>query len=117
VRLSPPLRDFMNKIKVEADENLLSDYPRTWPARVRVAAGSAQHERLVTHVPGDPARPFDRAHVRDKFLSFVAPLLGAQQAKDILAPCGDVLATGEFSALVAAIEDVCREPITRPPRG
>jgi hypothetical protein len=44
-------------------------------------------------------------------------LLGAQQAKDILARCGDVLATGELSALVAAIEDVCREPITRPPRG
>ena len=45
------------------------------------------------------------------------PLLGAQQAKDILARCGDVLATGEFSALVAAIkEDVSREPLTRPPR-
>jgi Uncharacterized protein involved in propionate catabolism len=87
------------KIKVEADENLLSDYPRTWPARVRVSTGSAQHERLVTHVPGDPARPFDRAQVRDKFLSFVAPLLGAQQAQDILARCSDVLATGEFSAL------------------
>ncbi len=116
VGLLPPLRDFMKKIKVEADENLLSDYPRTWPARVRVAAGSAQHERLVTHVPGDPARPFDRAHVRDKFLSFVAPLLGAQKAKDILARCSDVLATGEFSALVAAIEDVCRGPTTRTPR-
>ena len=116
VDLSPPLRDFMDRIKVEADENLLSDYPRTWPARVRVSTGSAQHERLVTHVPGDPARPFDRAQVRDKFLSFVAPLLGAQQAQDILARCSDVLATGEFSALMAAIEDVCREPITRPPR-
>jgi 2-methylcitrate dehydratase PrpD len=116
VGLLPPLRDFMKKIKVEADENLLSDYPRTWPARVRVDAGSAQHERLVTHVPGDPARPFDRAHVRDKFLSFVAPLLGAQKAKDILARCSDVLATGEFSALVAAIEDVCRGPTTRTPR-
>ena len=32
------------------------------------------------------------------------------------AAAADVLATGEFSALVAAIEDVGREPVTRPPR-
>ena len=38
--------------------------PARWPARVRVTAGSEQHERLVSHVPGDPARPFDRAQVR-----------------------------------------------------
>ncbi len=32
--LPPPLRAFMDKIKVEADERLLADYPRAWPARV-----------------------------------------------------------------------------------
>ena len=56
-----PFAASWTRIKVEADEGLLADYPRTWPARVRVTAGSERHERLVTHVPGDPARPFDRA--------------------------------------------------------
>jgi 2-methylcitrate dehydratase PrpD len=111
--LLPPLRDFMSKTKVEADESLLSDYPRTWPARVRVAAGSAWHERLVTHVPGDPARPFDRARVQEKFLSFVAPALGEGKARDILARCSDGLATGEFGALVAAIENACADAQAR----
>ncbi len=102
--LPPAVRDVMDKIKVEADERLLADYPRAWPARVRVAAGSALHERLVTHVPGDPARPFDRARVEEKFLRFTAPALGAEKAEHILARCRDVFATGEFAALAAEIE-------------
>jgi 2-methylcitrate dehydratase PrpD len=112
VGLLPPLRDFMRKIKVEADESLLADYPRTWPARVRVAAGSVQHERLVTHVPGDPARPFDRASVREKFLSFVRPMLGEQKAERMLARCGEALATGQFAALADEIERAGRRRIS-----
>src|SRR6516165_3014489 len=55
--LPPPVRALMGKIKVEADARLLADYPVSWPARVRVAAGSARHERDVTHVPGIPRSP------------------------------------------------------------
>ena len=97
VGLLPPLRDFMSKIKVEADEGLLADYPRVWPARVRVTAGTTQHERLVTHVPGDPARPFDRARVRAKFLDFVGPVLNADKAEHILQHCISALASGALS--------------------
>ena len=74
--LAPAMRAFMDRITVTPDESLLADYPRTWPARLCVTAGSARHERLVTHVPGDPARPFDRARVREKFLRFTAPVVG-----------------------------------------
>jgi 2-methylcitrate dehydratase PrpD len=105
--LSPAVRTFMQRIKVEGDESLLADYPLTWPARVRVTAGSATDERLVTRVPGDPARPFDRAHVREKFLSFVRPVLGEQKAEHILAGCGEALATGQFGTLVNEIEEAC----------
>ena len=77
--LPPAVRTFMAKIKVEAEEDLLSDYPRRWPARVRVVAGSAEHERLMTHVPGDPARAFDRLDVRKKFLRFGTPVLGVER--------------------------------------
>jgi 2-methylcitrate dehydratase PrpD len=105
--LPPAVRALMAKIKVEADEHLLAGYPESWPARVRVAAGSTRHARDVTHVPGDPALPFDRARVREKFLRFTQPVLGAETAERILARCGSVLATGEFSQLMDEIERAC----------
>jgi 2-methylcitrate dehydratase PrpD len=104
VALSPPLRDFMSKIKVEPDDDLVADYPRVWPARVRVTAGTTQHERLVTHVPGDPARPFDRARVRAKFLAFVGPVLDADKAERIFQHCVGALANGALASLAAEIE-------------
>jgi 2-methylcitrate dehydratase PrpD len=94
----------MDKIKVAPDEGLLADYPRTWPARVTVTAGSTRHERLVTYVPGDPARPLDRARVRDKFLRFVGPGLGAENAEHMLARCSDVPTSGRWASLANGIE-------------
>jgi 2-methylcitrate dehydratase PrpD len=105
--LPPPVHALMAKIKVEADEHLLAGYPESWPARVRVAAGQTRHARDVTHVPGDPALPFDGARVRAKFLRFTQPVLGAETAERILARCGSVLATGEFSQLMGEIERAC----------
>src|SRR5258708_2158813 len=45
------IRDFMAKISVRADEDLLRHYPKSWPARVAVTTASARHEKLVLHVP------------------------------------------------------------------
>jgi 2-methylcitrate dehydratase PrpD len=109
----PAVRAFMAKTTVEADERLLADYPRTWPARVRVAAGSARHERTVTHVPGDPARAFDRARVHEKFLRFAAPVLGAEGAERMLARGHDALAAGEFALLLDEIERTCSNALAR----
>jgi hypothetical protein len=61
----------------------------------------------VTHVPGDPALPFDRESVRKKFLRFTQPALGAENAERILARCSGVLATGAFSQLIDDIEQAC----------
>jgi 2-methylcitrate dehydratase PrpD len=109
----PPIRELMSKIKVEADQSLLADYPRSWPARVIVTAGSARHERRVTHVPGDPARPFDRASVREKFVRFVAPVLGREKTEQMLARASEALAGGKFAALVAEIEEACTSALSR----
>jgi 2-methylcitrate dehydratase PrpD len=106
-KLPPTVQALMAKIKVQADERLLADYPRSWPARVRVTAASAQRERTVTHVPGDPALPFDRESVQKKILRFTGPVIGMEKAERILARCSDALATGEFSALVDDIELAC----------
>jgi 2-methylcitrate dehydratase PrpD len=102
--LAPAICDFMEKIRIEADESLLADYPRRWRARVHVVAGSRRREWLTTHVPGDPVEPFDRAHVREKFLRFVTPSIGANKAEQVLARCRDVLTDGRFASLVEEIE-------------
>jgi 2-methylcitrate dehydratase PrpD len=110
--LLPPLRDFMTKIKVAADESLLSEYPRRWPARVIVHAGAARYDRLVRDVPGDPARPFDRAQVREKFVRFVEPVLGTEKTQQVLARVSDALASGAFGVVVAEIEAACCNAVT-----
>jgi len=102
------VRGFMEKIKLQPDEGLLSNYPRAWQARVSVTTGTAQHERTVTDVPGDPTRPFARAQVQDKFMRFAGPLLGTEEAGHMLARCSEALATGEFAALVTEIENATR---------
>ncbi len=103
-----PVRAFMDRIAVEADENLLADYPRTWPARVRVIANGVQHERRVTHVPGDPARAFDRSAMQAKFLRFTGLALGSKVAEHILARCADAM-TGNLASLIAEVEQACQE--------
>jgi 2-methylcitrate dehydratase PrpD len=108
--IPPAVQGLMAKIKVQPDERLLSDYPRSWPARLRVTAGAARQERTVTHVSGDPGLPFDRADVRKKFLRFTEPVIGSERAERILACCFDVLASGDFATLMGEIEQAsCRE--------
>jgi hypothetical protein len=70
----------------------------------------------VTHVPGDPALPFDRESVRKKFLRFAQPVIGVEKAERILARCSDVLATGAFSQLVDEIEQACSADSRSPAR-
>lgn len=105
---SQHVRNFMAKIMVEPDESLLASYPSKWPARVEVEAGSARHERVVTDIPGDPARPLDRAKIQEKFTRFVRPIIGAERTQQLFNGCSDALSGGDLRALVDEIEHVCR---------
>jgi 2-methylcitrate dehydratase PrpD len=77
---------FMNKVTVRADESLLTNFPHEWHARVRVRTPQAEHERLVTHVPGDPARPFDARDLSAKSQRLIGPLASqvADQSEAVL---------------------------------
>jgi 2-methylcitrate dehydratase PrpD len=66
--------DFMSRIKVSATDALPPEYPKAWPAKITVTTATGRHERSVTHVPGDPARPFGEAELRRKFQKLVAPV-------------------------------------------
>jgi 2-methylcitrate dehydratase PrpD len=94
--VSPALAAFMARIQVRAEESLLTaghpeSYPKIWPAHVTVTA-SGRRERTVTHVPGDPSRPFSEADLKAKFIRVVAPLLDGDRAE------------AEFAAALSALE-------------
>lgn len=94
----------MDKVTVEADDALLSHFPRAWPARVEVRTASQRHEKLMLHAPGDPERPFGEAEVTDKFRRVVAPLLGAQGAAEWAARGLRAAADASAAPLVAELE-------------
>jgi 2-methylcitrate dehydratase PrpD len=79
--ISSVLSAFMARIQVRADEGLLSaGYPQAWAAHVTVTAAS-RHERTVTHIPGDPARPFSEEDLKSKFVRVVAPSFDRERAQ------------------------------------
>lgn len=84
--LSPDVRDFMDRISVEADTALLAHYPKAWPARITVRTSHGAREKTVVHVPGDPQRPFDERAVCDKFCRATAAL-DAGRAAVLLERC------------------------------
>jgi 2-methylcitrate dehydratase PrpD len=88
----PELAAFMTRIQVRAEEGLLAGgYPQSWPAHVTVTA-SGRRERTVTHVPGDPERPFGEDDVKEKFLRVTAGLLDPDRAE------------AEFAAALTAVD-------------
>jgi 2-methylcitrate dehydratase PrpD len=95
--ISPALSAFMARIQVRAEEGLLTagsppeTYPRIWPAHVTVTA-SGRRERTVTHVPGDPARPFGDDDLETKFVRVTASVLDRERAE------------AEFAAALTALD-------------
>jgi 2-methylcitrate dehydratase PrpD len=82
----------MSRIQVRAEEGLrAAGYPQAWPAHVTVTA-SNRRERTVTHVPGDPARPFGEDGLMAKFVRVTAAVLDRERAE------------AEFAAALTAIE-------------
>jgi 2-methylcitrate dehydratase PrpD len=89
---SPAIAALMQRIEVRGDESLMAaGYPRNWPARVTVTTDQGRHERTVTHVPGDPARPFGEAELKARFVRVVAPLLDRARAEEAFATALDSL--------------------------
>ncbi len=83
--MSDALRALMAKVKVTPDESLLAEYPKAWPGRVTIAAKSGRYELALSHVPGDPDRPFDLQQVQGKFRRLLTPLIGKADCEAIFA--------------------------------
>jgi 2-methylcitrate dehydratase PrpD len=107
------VRSFMERIKVEGDDALLADYPAAWPARVTVVTRSGTCERLVTHVPGDPARPFAADGIAAKFDKLVAPVVGPERSQHLLQRIVEGMGSRAFlmTALIDEVNGICRHPL------
>ena len=91
---------FMDMITVRADADMLQDFPRQWPARLRVRTPRGDHERIIVNVPGDPERRFD-----DNALKAKAHRLVGAAAEEIAAHCDALLNDpGAPARLIAAID-------------
>jgi 2-methylcitrate dehydratase PrpD len=99
------LQALMARVKIVADEALLIDYPVSWPARVAVTTSSGRQERRVDHVPGDPARPFTEADVRNKFQHFVTPVGGEATARFLQS---SLIALDARDSLLSLMQDLER---------
>jgi 2-methylcitrate dehydratase PrpD len=79
--LLPAVSAFMKRVQLRAEEGLVAaDYPRAWAAHITIATAGKRHQRSVTHVPGDPGRPFSENDLRQKFIRVAASVLDAEQA-------------------------------------
>jgi len=65
--LTGPVMDFMKRVTVKADQNLMGPYPREWRARIVVETVDGQREHAVAAVPGDPSRPMPASELESKF--------------------------------------------------
>jgi 2-methylcitrate dehydratase PrpD len=65
--LTDPVINFMKRVTVTADENLMGPYPREWRARIIVETDDGPREHNVTAVPGDPSRPLPASELASKF--------------------------------------------------
>jgi 2-methylcitrate dehydratase PrpD len=83
-RIPGEILAFMERVAVEADDELLRHYPASWPAKVQTTASGGKREKLVTRVPGDPQRPFGEAQVAEKFRRLSAAVLSERAAGDLL---------------------------------
>jgi 2-methylcitrate dehydratase PrpD len=102
-----PVLSLMQRIKIVGDDSLLASYPAAWPARVSVVTRTRSHERVVTQVPGDPARPLGVKDLADKFYRLVTPAIGSDWAKALHERATGWSEPGRSKALMEEIDRIC----------
>jgi 2-methylcitrate dehydratase PrpD len=78
---SDAIRRVQSRIEVGRGRDLDAHYPRSWPARVTIAAGRRRLTRVVVHPRGDARRPLGWDDVATKFERLAAPAIGVDAAR------------------------------------
>jgi 2-methylcitrate dehydratase PrpD len=111
--VSGKIQSFMALINVSGDEALLADYPLAWPARVAVMTRSGrQEERLVRHVPGDPARPLSEGDIVRKFYALVGPIMGEERSRRMLHLASATLRSPDLASIKRELDSIAAKLAT-----
>jgi 2-methylcitrate dehydratase len=78
------LIDFIQKIKVLADDELEKQFPKLQPSRVEIKLKSGESlVQSVDYAKGDPREPMTEEDLMDKFYGLTKPYISDQQRKKI----------------------------------
>jgi 2-methylcitrate dehydratase PrpD len=93
----PEVRALMQKVTVKDDRRIVpGEYP---PLEVRLKDGRTI-ERFVKYAKGAPENPLSDAELAEKVESLIAPVLGAQRCREIVAVVGALESLHDLKTLV-----------------
>ncbi|MDP1682433.1 MAG: MmgE/PrpD family protein [Burkholderiales bacterium] len=82
----PAIRELMQRIELTVDPELDAGFPGQRAARVTLETRDGRSEQYLQPTrKGDPEQPLSDADLDDKFIELAAPVVGAGQAKALLA--------------------------------
>jgi 2-methylcitrate dehydratase PrpD len=75
--------ELASRVEIGSDERIDALFPDKWAARVRVELEGETRERFAEDCLGDPAKPMNRAAVREKFDSLASAAIDADSRRRV----------------------------------
>ena len=82
---SPDLKSLMQRVRCVQDPELEKEFPRKWPARVRIFTRDGRRfETFVEYPRGDPENPLSWDEIIEKFHALAAPVFSDARRDEIV---------------------------------
>jgi len=94
----------MAKVKVSASTELDRHFPKYWSGRVTVKlADGHEHTKEIIAPKGESENPLTRLEVEEKFLGLAVPVVGDEQAREVIAEVRSLDARESTELLLTAL--------------
>ncbi len=102
---APDVLDMKQRVKLVADPELTKQFPAVRAAIVELRRIDGRcFEMLVDRLPGAPYNPLSAEEVEAKFLSLTIPILGLDNAQQIIEWTRNLEVRGDVSGLCALLQ-------------
>jgi len=100
---SPRVKEMMGRVVLEKDQRMEENYPREWPARVKIHLNDGRsYEKWVRYPKGDPQNPLTWDEMAGKFRSLAGGVLSEERCEEIIRKT-DAAKPGALPALCVEI--------------
>jgi 2-methylcitrate dehydratase PrpD len=100
----PEILKLANRVKLEVDKEIDSEYPGRRGARVTVKLkGGASHQVKVDHCKGTPQNPMTAQELEDKFRGLASIAASAEQVDEIIRQISTLEQQKDLSKLIAQL--------------